>query len=441
MENQKVLRGSLENVRFPEVILQISNLKGTGVLQIKRNQVEKYVYFQDGRVVFARSTDPDERLGEVLLRLGKVTCRQIEEALLKAVPGQRLGTVLVQAGYLVAPDLYQGVIRQVEEILYDLFDWADGEFEFRPGKLPTQEVITLNISTPDVIVKGMSRIWRSSWIMKGVGPLNTVVKRADGWLESVQKLSIPAKVKPMLEMLENPARLEDFLQISPLNNFETCKWLWAFSIIGVIQQIPTTPRMPEKIEPPVVAEFTSFDVDSSDALSMALDAALVQSIPKLTPQAEASFSALNSSSDTNPGLSQMVRPKPALVIEESDESVRNLEIQKLNEKQRFIFERLRFEMGAGVANFLSKILKKVCGKYPLVFEGVEVNEFGELERNALNHNIEGNMFENYREAFAYFEEEQQKVICSFFTPKTVDAITAGLKKITNEHVSSRKAIP
>lgn len=441
MENQKVLWGRLEDVRFPEVILQISKLKGTGVLQIKRNQVEKYVYFQDGRVVFARSTDLDERLGEVLLRLGKVTCRQIEEALLKAVPGQRLGTVLVQAGYLVAPDLYQGVIRQVEEILYDLFDWADGEFEFRPGKLPTQEVITLNISTPDVIVKGMSRIWRSSWIMKGVGPLDTVVKRDNGWLEAVKKLSIPAKVKPMLEMLENPARLEDFLQISPLNNFETCKWLWAFSLIGVVQQTPSTPQIPEKIEPPVVPEFTAFDVDSSDALSMALDAALVQAMPKSSPLAEASFSGLNSMSDTNPGLTQMARPKQAPMIEESDESVRNIEIQNLNEKQRFIFERLRFEMGAGVGNFLSKILKKVCGKYPLVFEGVEVNEFGELERNALNHNIEGNMFENYREAFAHFEEEQQKVIASFFTAKTVDAITSGLKKITEEHVSGRKAIP
>src|SRR5262245_28061394 len=181
MENQKPLQGRLEDVRFAEVILQVSEQKQTGVLHIRRGPIEKHVFFQDGRVVFARSTDLDERLGEVLLRLGKVTCRHVDDALRKALPGQRLGTVLVQEGYLSASDLYHGVIRQVEEILYDLFDWSDGEYEFRPGKLPTQEVITLNILTHDVIVKGMSRIWRSSWIMKGVGPLRNIIKRSPGW--------------------------------------------------------------------------------------------------------------------------------------------------------------------------------------------------------------------------------------------------------------------
>jgi hypothetical protein len=51
---------------------------------------------------------------------------------------------------------------------------------------------------------------------------------------------------------------------------------------------------------------------------------------------------------------------------------------------------------------------------------------------SLNHNIEGNMFENYKEAFAYFQDEQQKVIRSFFDNKTVEAIATGLQKIAEE---------
>jgi hypothetical protein len=298
--------------------------------------------------------------------------------------------------------------------------------------LPTQEVITLNISTPDVIVKGMSRIWRSSWIMKGVGPLQNIFKRNDEWSDAIKKLSVPQKVKPMLERLEKPTKLEDFLEISPLNNFETCKWLWAFSIIGVIEKVPSTPLMP--LKPPTVKEELDivFDIDPAHAISQALDAVLVTNPVQATSVREASFSEMEALMDTNPGLEQVFVQDSIFPPVETEEVIREREIRNLNEKQRFIFERLRFEMGAGVGNFLTKILKKVCGKYPLLFEGVEINEFGELNVNSLNHNIEGNMFESYKEAFAYFQEEQQKVIRSFFDSKTVEAISTGLQKIAEE---------
>jgi hypothetical protein len=188
------------------------------------------------------------------------------------------------------------------------------------------------------------------------------------------------------------------------------------------------------MENPVVAKLIAMNIDPNDSVSRALDSILVAPATDPTPAAvESSFSTLNPLSDTDPMLSRTLLAEAGPAdSENTEETIRNREIQDLNEKQRFIFERLRFEMGTGVDNFLTKILKKVCGKYPLVFEGVSLNEFGELDRNSLNHNIEGNMFENYREAFAYFQEEQQKVISSFLDPKTVTAIQAGLSKIKEE---------
>ena len=47
-----------------------------------------------GRVVYARSSDPDERLGEDLLLRGKITVRQYLEASRLIAPGRRLGTIL-----------------------------------------------------------------------------------------------------------------------------------------------------------------------------------------------------------------------------------------------------------------------------------------------------------------------------------------------------------
>ncbi|HEY4492798.1 MAG TPA: DUF4388 domain-containing protein, partial [Acidobacteriota bacterium] len=71
MEDQHWLRGNLRQIRFPDLLLKISDRKQTGVLRLIRKPFQKVVYFQEGMIVFARSSDPDERLGELLLRQNK----------------------------------------------------------------------------------------------------------------------------------------------------------------------------------------------------------------------------------------------------------------------------------------------------------------------------------------------------------------------------------
>src|SRR5262245_31061269 len=232
---QQPLQGRLEDVHFSEILLTISQRKETGVLHVVRNRIEKDIYFQDGRIVFAKSNDRDERLGELVLRSGKIGYRHLDESSKKVVPGLRLGTILVQEGYLKASDLYLGVIQQVEEIVYSIFDWTEGDFAFRSGELPTKEVITLSISTPDIILKGISRIWRWSWVRDWVGPLNTLYVRKDDWETVAKKMSITPQIQAMIDLLEQPRLLEEILDISAVPNFETSKLLWALLIIGLIQ--------------------------------------------------------------------------------------------------------------------------------------------------------------------------------------------------------------
>ena len=206
MQPNASLHGRLEDVHFPDLLLEISQRRNTGILYLIRQKIEKEIYFQDGRIVFAKSNDPDQRLGELLLRRGKVTLRQLNDAAEKIVPGVRLGTILVQDGHMKAADLYQGVIDQVEEIVYSVFEWSEGMYTFQNGELPGKEVITLSISTPDIISAGIGRIWRWSWIRKGVGPLDTVYTRRKEWNAIAKKMLITPVVQSLIEMLEVPMK-------------------------------------------------------------------------------------------------------------------------------------------------------------------------------------------------------------------------------------------
>ena len=122
-----------------------------------------------GRVVYARSSNPDERLGESLLLRGKITVRQYLEASKLIAPGRRLGTILIELGAIESDDLMGAIEHHVKEILLDVFTWTHGEYELvmtEPGK---DDVITLNLSTESLILEGIrrTRAWTRIW--RGVG--------------------------------------------------------------------------------------------------------------------------------------------------------------------------------------------------------------------------------------------------------------------------------
>jgi hypothetical protein len=563
---QQPLQGRLEDVHFSEILLTISQRKETGILHVVRYRIEKDIYFQDGRIVFAKSNDRDERLGELVLRSGKIGYRHLDESSKKVVPGLRLGTILVQEGFLKASDLYLGVIQQVEEIVYSIFDWSEGTFAFRNGELPTKEVITLSISTPDIILKGISRVWRWSWVRDWVGPLNTVYVRKDDWENVAKKMSITPQIQAMIDLLEQPRLLEEILDISAMSNFETCKLLWSLLIIGLIQpamaqistlQMPFEPEITSDIfitdqeaenpapwphddtpalakqqeveiptEDPVIIPHEQFFIPAStedkiaevkiepphyDPLSEETPIETPLQLPVFIPPKPVEV-VTQSIDDTAEVISPEIESQPVEVAKEEKiaeqvettqeekiaeqvettsegpaepektynvPSVAEIEghemlmastlaaapvevsfsdlaeaaapvesteqpsssypdhweesvaahVKNLNEVHRFLFEMLRMEMGPSISNFLARILNKVSAQHPLVFDGVKMNEYGELDGAALESNINGNLADKYSEAFSFLLDEERRMMQSFLDRKRAESIESGMNRI------------
>ena len=101
--------------------------------------------------MFASSNLPNDRLGEILLREGKITVEEYEASIKAITKGKRQGKVLVEMGALSPKDLWEGVQFQVQEIVYSIFQWDEGQFHFEESTLPEKERITvdLDIARPD----------------------------------------------------------------------------------------------------------------------------------------------------------------------------------------------------------------------------------------------------------------------------------------------------
>ena len=188
--------GRLADHEFADLVREVYSRHWSGLLTLNHMGMEKSVRVQDGRLVFAFSSARDDRLGELLLRRGRITLHQYVEAGRAMGKGIRLGTVLVEQGALDARELVKVVMDHTQEIIYSAFQWTEGLYHFTEGG-QASEPITLKLSTPDVILEGIRRIELWSRIERAVGAMETRYVRARGYEKvlsemtlSLEKLSI-----------------------------------------------------------------------------------------------------------------------------------------------------------------------------------------------------------------------------------------------------------
>jgi hypothetical protein len=329
-------RGSLEQLSVPEVLRPLVRAKRTGVLRFARRRIVKTVYVSGGRIIFATSTDPDDRLGEMLLRKGRISYRALEESVRAMHAGKRQGTLLVENGSIRSKDLVEGITEQVQEIAYGLFGWDDGEWEFVPGDLPSREVIVLRMSTADLVMEGIRRVHGWSRIRAGVGGLEQLYALAADSATTLASLTLHKDELALLASLDGVMSVEDICTAARLSDFVVCRTVFGLWAAGVLDRVPQ---------------------DRESQPEEAHD--------KTEPHE---------------------RLRGASVIHE---------IERFNQLHRFLFELLTWELRDRAAAFFERAFGQASAEHAALFEGVAVDTAGELDPFALRSNIVSGELANY----------------------------------------------
>ncbi len=162
--------GSLASLTVAEVVQFVFSSLKSGVLLVaagadaarRPNEPErlrrKSLYFKDGQVVFASSSDPADRLGPVLLEHDLVAPGDLERCSKLVKSGRPLGQVLEDEGILTSAQLYEGITLQVKRIFLSAFLESEGEFAFLEGPTDERNEVKLPERTRDLILQGMKRL-------------------------------------------------------------------------------------------------------------------------------------------------------------------------------------------------------------------------------------------------------------------------------------------
>jgi len=229
-------QGSLDERDVLEIVQGLSAERWTGLLRLERSGERIAITVEHGSLVFASSSNRDHRLGPLLLRRGVITLRQMEDAGRALSPGKRFGTVLVEMGFLELKELVRGVVGQTRDIILQALQWTWGTYEMQEGAAPA-EAITLNISTPELILEGVSRIEAWSRVERGAGGLGARHAPVAGSEGLFKQLTLDVDQGALLRSVKTARDVESLCAESMLNDFEACRNLWAFRVIGLIRRV------------------------------------------------------------------------------------------------------------------------------------------------------------------------------------------------------------
>src|SRR3954449_13136583 len=155
--------GNLRTMQLEELLQWLSQSKKNGTLEIVRGKTEKKVFFKDGLILSSASNRPEEYLGHFLVSHGLINEAQLNRAVeLQEQSRTLLGMILVKNGAIAERDLARMLRLKVEESIYDIFSWVEGDFRFLDDVLPESAMVPMKLDVTAIVMEGVQRVdeWR-----------------------------------------------------------------------------------------------------------------------------------------------------------------------------------------------------------------------------------------------------------------------------------------
>ena len=156
------LSGTLKDFALPDIFQLIGMQRKTGLLTLKSEKETVTVAFENGMVMAADSSIRrlDDLLGNFLVRRRKISKSVMDEVLAKKKESmQRLVYILKSEDTVDIETLKQAFSEQVQQIVFSIFRWKSGQYDFDPtAKLDYDKSAVNPVSTDHILMEGIRRV-------------------------------------------------------------------------------------------------------------------------------------------------------------------------------------------------------------------------------------------------------------------------------------------
>jgi hypothetical protein len=231
------LVGNLRDFGLSEFLYLVDRGSKTGRLTLQKPGDRAELYFNNGKLVYATHFNQDERIGDILVRMGRISREQCNFALqLQHTQelNKPLGQIMVEHGMVTMAEIHKCVRMQIEEITYGLFGWQEGDFRFEPELAPPTESVIIPLSIENLIMEGTRRIDEWARIRDRIPSLDVIVRFSDRPHEKAKGVNLTPDEWRVFARINGTSSIKQTAQLTGLGDFETARIIYGFLSAGLV---------------------------------------------------------------------------------------------------------------------------------------------------------------------------------------------------------------
>ncbi|MBA4372797.1 MAG: hypothetical protein C0402_08015 [Thermodesulfovibrio sp.] len=221
-----MLTGNFGLYRLSDLLIGFQRTLINGVLNIHFGTVSKKIYIKNGNIVYAESNQDEDRLGDVLLREGRISPEQYTRtAKRKESSHERYVSILVSSGFLRPSELLGAAALQAVRIVESLFTLPDAEFEFLEAGFSVQPPVTLELAVAELIYREVKK-GADTELLKKYLP-DSIVDFSSTPLNLFQNIHLDAADRAILSHVDGRTTIRDIIRAYSLSMEETLRCFYA----------------------------------------------------------------------------------------------------------------------------------------------------------------------------------------------------------------------
>ncbi len=233
------LEGPLKEFHIQDVFQLLDLGRKTGVLRVtsELRQITASVSFERGGVVAASLGKNHQRFGARLVRMGKVSAKDLDRALALQEKGdsRRLGDILVSLGAISRRELDRQLKAQIEETLLELLGWTEGQFRFEESA-PSEALVEtpVRIQTEGLLMESARRLDEWSRIEAKVPHLRVVPRLPPPDTPTNGKLDLAPLEWEVLAAVDGQRDLHALADTLGRSEFDVARTIYALAAANVV---------------------------------------------------------------------------------------------------------------------------------------------------------------------------------------------------------------
>jgi tetratricopeptide (TPR) repeat protein len=233
----------LQQTMLSEEIRSLHQGRKSGILAVTSGDTTKALFFRHGAVVFASSTLDKDKLGENLIRLGRISRADFATAYdASQDKKQRFGKALVHAGVMTEEELGRIVAQQVQRIALSLFIWTKGEAAFHEEDDAIPADLAVDISTHRLLFEGARIFPDAARLEAALGKLDRSLRVATRPPFDFTQLNLSPAEKAVLHAAADELLISEMLDREGQPRPLRVRAVYTLLVAGIIEEITRQDR-------------------------------------------------------------------------------------------------------------------------------------------------------------------------------------------------------